>query len=66
MVVDFPAPFGPRKPVTIPGRASLVLYVSDPDNYINTNHMQSMVEDPPPRLRAEFARLSTEALALKS
>jgi hypothetical protein len=22
MVVDFPAPFGPRKPVTVPGRTS--------------------------------------------
>jgi len=46
--------------IPIPGRAAVTLFVRDPDNYVNTNHMQSMVTDPPPRLREQLRRIMTE------
>lgn len=46
--------------ITIPGGATITLFVRDPDNYVNTNHMQSMVENPPPRLREQLRRIMTE------
>jgi hypothetical protein len=46
--------------IIIPGGATVTLFVRDPDNFVNTNHMQSMVTDPPPRLRAELRRIMTE------
>jgi len=46
--------------ITIPGGATITLFVRDPDNFVNTNHMQSMVTDPPPRLRQHLRRIMTE------
>jgi hypothetical protein len=44
-------------PMEIPGGATLTLYVSnpqEPDDLINTNHMQSEAENPPPRLQQKL------------
>jgi hypothetical protein len=49
-------------PIVIPGGASVTLFVRDPDNYVNTNHMQSMVTDPPPRLREQLKRILAQTL----
>ena len=38
------------------------LYVSDPDNYINTNHMQSEVEDITPGLQVKLDRIKAQPL----
>jgi hypothetical protein len=46
--------------ILIPGGATITLFVRDPDNYVNTNHMQSEVTDPPPRLREQLRRIMTE------
>jgi hypothetical protein len=47
-------------PITIPGATTVKLFVHDPDNLVNTNHMQSMVTDPPPRLREQLRRIDME------
>ena len=47
-------------PIPIPGGATLTLYVRSPDDLINTNHMDSTVTDPPPRLQDELARIMME------
>jgi hypothetical protein len=47
-------------PISIPGGATVKLFVRDPDNFVNTNHMQSMVTDPPPRLREQLRRIDGE------
>lgn len=49
-------------PIVIPGGASVTLFVRDPDNYVNTNHMQSMVTDPPPRLREQLKRILAQTI----
>jgi hypothetical protein len=41
--------------ITIPGGARIVLFVRDPDNFVNTNHMDSAVEDAPPALQTRVA-----------
>jgi hypothetical protein len=46
--------------ISIPGGVTITLFVRDPDNFVNTNHMQSMVTDPPPRLREQLRRIMTE------
>jgi hypothetical protein len=43
--------------IPIPGGAVVTLFVRDPDNYVNTNHMDSRVTNPPPRLREEIRRI---------
>jgi hypothetical protein len=43
--------------LTIPGAATLVLSARDPDNLINTNHMMSAAENPPPALVERLARM---------
>ena len=48
--------------IILPGAASLVLYVSDPDNYINTNHMQSEVEDVTPGLQEKLDVIKAQPL----
>jgi len=47
-------------PIDIPGATTVKLFVRDPDNLVNTNHMQSMVTDPPPRLREQLRRIDME------
>jgi hypothetical protein len=47
-------------PISIPGGATVTLFVRDPDDLVNTNHMQSMVTDPPPRLREQLRRIDME------
>jgi len=47
-------------PIDIPGGATVTLFVRDPDNFVNTNHMQSMVTGPPPRLREQIRRIDME------
>jgi hypothetical protein len=47
-------------PLLIPGGTTVKLFVRDPDNFVNTNHMQSMVTDPPPRLREQLRRIDME------
>jgi len=49
-------------PLRIPGAATLELFVRDPDNFVNTNHMQSEVMDPPARLRDEIARIMSQVV----
>jgi hypothetical protein len=46
--------------IPIPGGATITLFVRDPDDFVNTNHMQSMVTDPPPRLREQLRRIDME------
>lgn len=41
-------------PITITGGADLALYVSDPDNFMNTNHMDSSVSDVTPGLQEKL------------
>jgi hypothetical protein len=41
--------------ITITGGARIVLFVRDPDNFVNTNHMDSAVEEPPPALQERVA-----------
>jgi hypothetical protein len=43
--------------ITLPGGATLTLFVRDPDNFINTNHMDSQAEDPPPGLAPQLAKI---------
>jgi hypothetical protein len=47
-------------PIQIPGGATVILYARDPNNYINTNHMDSKVTDAPPRLREQLFRIMME------
>lgn len=47
-------------PIPIPGGATITLFARDPNNYINTNHMDSKVTDPPPRLREQLLRIMME------
>jgi hypothetical protein len=47
--VEYTAPTIP-----IPGASTLVLSVRDPDNYVNTNHMETAVAAPPPALRQKL------------
>jgi hypothetical protein len=49
-------------PIAIPGGATINLFVRDPDNYVNTNHMQSEVTDPPPRLREQLRRILAQTV----
>jgi len=46
-------------PITIPGGVSLVLSVRDPDNYVNTNHMDNVPADPPPALQVQLQRIDS-------
>jgi hypothetical protein len=48
--------------ITIPGRSTITLFVRDPDNFVNTNHMQSEVADPPPKLREQLRRIMAETV----
>jgi hypothetical protein len=41
-------------PITLTGGAAMALYVSDPDNFINTNHMESAVNDVTPGLQEKL------------
>jgi hypothetical protein len=47
-------------PIPIPGGATITLFARDPNDYINTNHMDSKVTDPPPRLREQLFRIMME------
>jgi hypothetical protein len=47
-------------PIVIPGGATLTLYVDDPDNFVNTNHMQSEADNPPPGLLPHLAAIAKE------
>jgi hypothetical protein len=47
-------------PIPIPGAATITLFGRDPNDYINTNHMDSKVTDPPPRLREQLRRIMME------
>jgi hypothetical protein len=49
-------------PITIPGGAAITLFVRDPDDFVNTNHMQSEVTDPPPRLREQLMRILSQTV----
>jgi hypothetical protein len=46
-------------PITILGGDSLVLSVRDPDNYVNTNHMDNVPADPPPALQVQLQRIDS-------
>jgi hypothetical protein len=46
--------------ISIVGGSTITLFVRDPDNYVNTNHMQSEVTEAPPRLREQLRRIMTE------
>jgi hypothetical protein len=46
--------------IAIPGGAVITLFGRDPNDYINTNHMDSKVTDPPPRLREQLRRIMME------
>jgi hypothetical protein len=47
-------------PIAIPGGTTIALFARDPNDYINTNHMDSKVTDPPPRLREQLFRIMME------
>jgi hypothetical protein len=49
-------------PITITGGAALTLYVSDPDNFINTNHMESAVNDVTPGLQKKLDAILAQPL----
>jgi hypothetical protein len=48
--------------IPIPGAANLVLSVSDPDNLVNTNHMEIAVANPPPALRHKLEKMQDNVL----
>jgi hypothetical protein len=50
------------EPIMIPGGAAMVLYVRDPDNFINTNHMQSEADNPSPGLETKLAVIKSQPL----
>ena len=49
-------------PLVIPGGASLVLFVRDPDNFVNTNHMDNAPMYPPPGLQRHLDRMKMQTL----
>jgi hypothetical protein len=48
--------------IVIPGAADIVLSVSDPDNLVNTNHMEIAVANPPPALREKLEKMQDSRL----
>jgi hypothetical protein len=51
--------------ITIPGGATVVLFVHNPqtpDDLINTNHMVSVADNPPPRLQQKLAVIHSRPL----
>jgi hypothetical protein len=41
-------------PIVFLGGVNATLFVRDPDNFMNTNHMQSTVQDPTPGLQEKL------------
>ena len=48
--------------ITIPGGAVLGLFVHDPDDFMNTNHMDSKPDHPSPGLQAHLAQIHSQPL----
>ena len=48
--------------IAIPGASTLTLFVRDPDDFMNTNHMDSQVEDPTPALQARLDVIRAQPL----
>jgi hypothetical protein len=48
--------------IPIPGAAEILLSVRDPDNYVNTNHMEIAVSNPPPALRQKLEKMQDAPL----
>ncbi len=48
--------------IVVPGGADVVLSVRDPDNLVNTNHMEIAVAAPPPALRQKLEKMQDNVL----
>jgi hypothetical protein len=49
-------------PISIPGGTLVGLYVHDPDDFINTNHMETVAADPSPGLLVHLAKINAQPL----
>jgi hypothetical protein len=49
-------------PITLVGGSTVTLFVNDPDDFMNTNHMDSLPEEAPPALQARLDVIRNQRL----